>query len=129
MVRIIIIDNKTCRKGYIKLKKEEILRKSREENKNGDEMELKIQEHSESNAFNITLGVFGLLTIIAFILKNFMRYSDINIDYFSLVLIIGIGSKSATEYFYHREKKIYLILSIIIGVGAVTKTLTMFEVI
>ncbi|MPN37217.1 hypothetical protein SDC9_184733 [bioreactor metagenome] len=111
------------------MKKEDILMKSREENKNGDEMELKNQQRSESNAFNITLGVFGLLTIIAFILKHFRGYMDINIDYFSLVLIIGIGSKGAIEYFYNREKKIYLILSIIIGVGAVTKILTMFEVI
>ncbi|MDZ4910837.1 hypothetical protein GNF68_17910, partial [Clostridium perfringens] len=78
------------------MKKEDILMKSREENKNGDEMELKIQDRSESNAFNVILGVFGLLTIIAFILKHFMGYADINIDYFSLVLIIGIGSKGAT---------------------------------
>lgn len=111
------------------MKKEDILMKSREENKNGDEMELKIQERSESYAFNVTLGIFGLLTIIAFILKDFMGYREINIDYFSLVLIIGMGSKSATEYFYNREKKIYLILSIIIGLGAVTKILTLFEVI
>lgn len=111
------------------MKKEDILRKSREENKNGDERELKIQERSESNAFNVILGVFGLLTIIAFILKYFMGHSDINIDYFSLVLIIGIGSKSATEYFYDREKKIYLILSIIIGIGALTEILSMLEVI
>lgn len=111
------------------MKKEEILRKSREENKNGDEMELKIQERSESKAFNALLGVFGLLTIIAFILKYFMGHSDINVDYFSLVLIIGMGIKSSIEYFYDREKKIYLILSIIIGVGAVARILTMFEVI
>ncbi|WP_343337470.1 hypothetical protein TPELB_24720 [Terrisporobacter petrolearius] len=111
------------------MKKEDILMKSREENKNGDEMELKIQERNESNAFNVTLGIFGLLTIIAFILKDFMGYMNINIDYFVLVLMIGIGSKGATEYFYNREKKIYLILSIIIGVGAVAKILTLFEVI
>ena len=111
------------------MKKEDILMKSREENKNGDEMELEIQQRSESNAFYVTLGIFGLLTIIAFILKNFMGYTDINIDYFSLVLIIAIGSKSATEYYYNREKKMYLILSILIGVGAVAKILTMFEVV
>lgn len=111
------------------MKKEDILRKSREENKNGDERELKIQELSESKAFNVTLGTFGLLTIIAFILKDFMGYSNINIDYLSLVLIIGMGSKSAIEYFYNREKKIYLILSIIIGSGSLIKILTMFEVI
>ncbi|GAA0865756.1 DUF6442 family protein [Paraclostridium tenue] len=100
-----------------------------EENKNSDERELKIQKYSESNAYNVVIGVFALLTLICYITKYFKGHFVVNPDYFIIVILIGACSKSIAEYFYDKKKKGNLILGILIGIASLIKIGTIFGVI
>lgn len=104
------------------MNKEDILRRSREENKYGDERYAELQNKSESRAYNYMLGVFGLLTIGAYISNAFTGHNTVNPTYFVLAIMIGLCSKAISDYYYDKRKKISLILGIIVGCGACVQT-------
>ena len=74
------------------------------------------------------LGVFALLTLIYYIPKYFKWYFVANPDYFIIVILIGVCSKSITEYFYDKTKKVNLILGILWGIASLIKIGTIFGV-
>lgn len=107
----------------------EILEENKNSDENNDERELKIQKYSESNAYNVVIVVFALLTLICYITKYFKGNFVVNPDYFIIVILIGACSKSIAEYFYDKKKKGNLILGILIGIASLIKIGTIFEVI
>ena len=107
----------------------EILEENKNSDENNDEIELKIRKYSESNAYNVVLGVFTLLTLICYITKYFKGDFVVSPDYFFIVILTGVCSESIAEYFYDKKKKGNLILGILAGIASLIKIGTIFGVI
>ncbi|MEG0277159.1 MAG: DUF6442 family protein [Coprobacillus sp.] len=96
------------------MNKEEILKRSRNENKAGDEREKSLEQRSSQNAYIAIMGVFLLLAIIAFLQEIITGSAFIDSRICSLVFVVGIAGRFVTSYIYNKDKT-----SLFISLGAI----------
>lgn len=102
------------KKGDKLMIKEDILAKSRKENKSGDEREKSLEQRSSQNAYVAIMGMFLLLAIIALFQEITTGTAFIDSRVCSLVFVVGIAGRFATSYIYNKDKT-----SLIISLSAI----------
>lgn len=100
------------------MNKEEILAKSRKENK--DERNLYIGRSANENAYLAVIIIFSMLSVILFVQDLLTGKAFADYKVFSLALMIGASGQTGTLYYYNRDKKIFLISTILEIIGAVS---------
>ena len=78
------------------MNKEEILNKSRSENKNGDEREKALEQRASQNAYIAIMFVFLGLAIISFIQEAITGASFIDYQICSLAFLVGFAGRHIT---------------------------------
>lgn len=91
------------------MNKEEILRKSRKENKAGDEREKTLEQRSSQNAYIAIMGLFLVLAIIAFVQEIMTGRAFIDSDVCSLVFVVGIAGRFYTSYTFNKDKTSFIV--------------------
>lgn len=99
------------------MNKEEILAKSRSENK--DERDLLIAKTANENAYLAVTLAFSVLSIVLFIQKLIIGTAFADYRVFVLALLIGSSGQTFTTYYYERERKSTLIAVILEITGAI----------
>ncbi|MEG0365980.1 MAG: DUF6442 family protein [Coprobacillus sp.] len=99
------------------MNKEEILKRSRNENKSGDEREKTLEQRSSQNAYIAIMGVFLILAIIAFIQEITTGKAFIDSRICSLVFVVGIAGRFCTSYIYNKDKTSLVISLAAIGLS------------
>lgn len=86
------------------MNKEDILKRSREENKNGDEREKTVEQRCSQNAYISIMFVFILLGWIALFqeILGYQPFTDYRI--ISMVFCIGLFGNFITRYIYEKRK-------------------------
>ncbi|AMJ39924.1 DUF6442 family protein [Anaerotignum propionicum] len=99
------------------MNKDEILAKSRKENK--DERDLFIGKTANENAYVAVTLVFSLLSIVLFLQKLIFDTAFADYRVFVLALLIGSSGQSVTTYYYDRQRKSILIAAFLEIIGAI----------
>ena len=125
-----MIANKTCHKEENIMNKEDVLRKSREENRNGDEFVKLRAEKASYNGYCAAVFMIGALAICCYfgsiegkIIINHSEFDLANVLWG--VLFIANLIEYASRYVYFKKKK-YLYYSIFWLCGLIFSILTMF---
>ncbi len=126
------VDNKTWRdiikipsilvkklKGGIYMNRDEILARSKKENLLNDERERYIQKSANQNSYFAVIIIFAIFSIILFIQKLITGGAFADYRVFSLALLIAMIGQSGTVYYYNRDKKVYLVCTILEIIGAI----------
>jgi len=100
------------------MNKDEILAKSRKENK--DEREQYIGKSANENSYLAVIIVFSTLSIVLFIQELLIGKAFADYRVFSLALLIGMSGQTGTLYYYHRDSKVFLISTILEIIGAIS---------
>ncbi|MBE6091032.1 MAG: hypothetical protein E7206_23980 [Clostridium beijerinckii] len=106
-------------KGGIYMNRDEILARSKKENLLNDERERYIQKSANQNSYFAVIITFAIFSIILFIQKLITGGAFADYRVFSLALLIAMIGQSATVYYYNREKKVYLVCTILEIIGAI----------
>lgn len=106
-------------KGGIYMNRDEILARSKKENLLNDERERYIQKSANQNSYFAVIIIFAILSIILFIQKLITGGAFADYRVFSLALLIAMIGQSGTVYYYNREKKVYLLCTILGIIGAI----------
>lgn len=96
------------------MNREEILNKSRLENRNGDEREKNMEQHASQNAYIAIMFVFLGLAIISFIQEVITGTSFIDYQFCSLAFLVGFAGRYITFYIYNKDKT-----SLLISIGSI----------
>lgn len=99
------------------MNKEEILAKSRNENK--DERDLLIGKTANENAYLAVTLTFSILSVVLFIQKLITGTAFADYRVFVLALLIGSTGQTLTTYYYDRERKSALIGVILEIIGSI----------
>lgn len=102
------------------MNRDEILARSKKENLLNDERERYIQKSANQNSYFAVIVVFSILSIILFIQKLLIGKAFADYRVFSLALLLAMIGQSATVYYYNRDKKLYLVCTILESIGAIT---------
>lgn len=86
------------------MNKEEILNKSRLENKKGDERAKTLEQRASQNAYIAIMFVFLGLAIVSFIQEVITGTSFIDYQICSLAFLVGFAGRYITFYIYDKEK-------------------------
>ena len=105
------------------MNKEEILNKSRSENKNGDEKEKALEQRASQNAYIAIMFVFLGLAIISFIQEAITGASFIDYQICSLAFLVGFAGRHITFYINTKDKlNLYIFVgSVIISIMILTR--------
>ncbi|WP_238900526.1 DUF6442 family protein [Clostridium sp. YIM B02500] len=106
-------------KGGIYMNRDEILARSKKENLLNDERERYIQKSANQNSYFAVIIIFAIFSIILFIQKLITGGAFADYRVFSLALLIAMIGQSGTVYYYNREKKVYLLCTILGIIGAI----------
>ena len=106
-------------KGGIYMNRDEILARSKKENLLNDERERYIQKSANQNSYFAVIIIFAIFSIILFIQKLITGGAFADYRVFSLALLIAMIGQSGTVYYYNRDKKVYLICTILEIIGAI----------
>ncbi|ABR35582.1 DUF6442 family protein [Clostridium beijerinckii] len=106
-------------KGGIYMNRDEILARSKKENLLNDERERYIQKSANQNSYFAVIIIFAIFSIILFIQKLITGGAFADYRVFSLALLIAMIGQSGTVYYYNREKKVYLVCTILGIIGAI----------
>ena len=106
-------------KGGIYMNRDEILARSKKENLLNDERERCIQKSANQNSYFAVIIIFAIFSIILFIQKLITGGAFADYRVFSLALLIAMIGQSGTVYYYNREKKVYLVCTILGIIGAI----------
>jgi len=106
-------------KGGIYMNRDEILARSKKENLLNDERERYIQKSANQNSYFAVIIIFAIFSIILFIQKLITGGAFADYRVFSLALLIAMIGQSGTVYYYNRDKKVYLVCTILGIIGAI----------
>ncbi|AMK50457.1 hypothetical protein LF65_06605 [Clostridium beijerinckii] len=106
-------------KGGIYMNRDEILARSKKENLLNDERERYIQKSANQNSYFAVIIIFAIFSIILFIQKLITGRAFADYRVFSIALLIAMIGQSGTVYYYNREKKVYLVCTILGIIGAI----------
>ncbi|OCB00550.1 DUF6442 family protein [Clostridium beijerinckii] len=106
-------------KGGIYMNRDEILARSKKENLLNDERERYIQKSANQNSYFVVIITFAIFSIILFIQKLITGGAFADYRVFSLALLIAMIGQSGTIYYYNRDKKVYLVCTILEIIGAI----------
>ncbi|WP_026884958.1 DUF6442 family protein [Clostridium beijerinckii] len=106
-------------KGGIYMNRDEILARSKKENLLNDERERCIQKSANQNSYFAVIIIFAIFSIILFIQKLITGGAFADYRVFSLALLIAMIGQSGTVYYYNRDKKVYLVCTILGIIGAI----------
>ncbi|MFL0167613.1 MULTISPECIES: DUF6442 family protein [Clostridium] len=106
-------------KGGIYMNRDEILARSKKENLLNDERERYIQKSANQNSYFAVIIIFAIFSIILFIQKLITGGAFADYRVFSLALLIAMIGQSGTVYYYNRDKKVYLVCTILEIIGAI----------
>lgn len=87
------------------MNKEEILARSRKENKQGDERSKTIEKEADRNAFLAIESINAFLIVVLFFQKLFTGKAFADYQVFLLAFMIGFIGRFATKYKYTKEKE------------------------
>lgn len=92
------------------MNKEDILKRSREENKNGDEREKTLEQQCSQNSYISIMFVFIALGWIALFqeILGYQPFTDYRV--ISMAFCIGLFGNFITRYIYEK-RKLYLIIA------------------
>lgn len=113
------------------MNKEELLKKSRLENKNGDEREIKCRNDAQSYGFLIIaflVGVFDGLAYFGMVEGNIQIF-DLNMPiaiFLSLILLIGVSAEYLSKYIL-LKKRTYLLCFIVFAILCVLVLIVFFH--
>lgn len=101
------------------MNRDEILERSKKENLLNDERERYIQKSANQNSYFTVIVVFAILSIILFIQKLLIGKAFADYKVFSLALLLAMIGQSGTVYYYNRDKKVYLVCTLLEIIGAI----------
>ncbi|WP_238947963.1 DUF6442 family protein [Clostridium sp. YIM B02569] len=102
------------------MNRDEILARSKKENVLNDERERYIQKTANQNSYFAVIIIFAIFSIILFVQKLITGGAFADYRVFSLALLIAMIGQSGTVYYYNKDKKVYLVCTILEIIGAIT---------
>ncbi|MCI1580159.1 DUF6442 family protein [Clostridium beijerinckii] len=101
------------------MNRDEILARSKKENLLNDERERYIQKSANQNSYFAVIIIFAIFSMILFIQELITGRAFADYRVFSLALLIAMIGQSGTVYYYNRDKKVYLVCTILEIIGAI----------
>ncbi len=99
------------------MKKDEILARSRKENK--DERDQYVDKTANENSFLAIICVVAILCVVLFLQTIFTESAFADYRVFMLALLIGLAGNSSTIYHYNRDRKRHLVSAILASIGGI----------